>query len=402
LMIGTESIVISYDTFTVSQSITVSVAAAISIEITTPPTKTQYIVGQTADYQGIVVTVTYEDSSTEVLAFEDLIFSGFDSAAAGSVTITVSYLALSSTFDITVIEEVVPQDYTEVLVPDAAFDTTNLVANTTLFTSIFSGENPASIADFDVLLGRVLNDAERNLQYSTAIYMTGTGGEKVIVVQTNGMSAFAVRIPDGMSAADITAFTFSMSGEGLVLGNTITFKPSFRFSSINSGIEYFHATNTGTNALAQSGALTIVHADFTRVGYHDYTVMLNQPALEGGKVLGNYIIMYMGNNGSFRDSTSTSLKISGFKFWTKDVVSEITLTTPPTKTTYVVGETFLPDGMVITPTYEVSIYGAPVLAYTELTFDYDFSTIGTKTVVIHYGEFTLEVEVTVIEAPEPV
>jgi hypothetical protein len=58
--------------------------------------------------------------------------------------------------------------------------------------------------------------------------------------------------------------------------------------------------------------------------------------------------------------------------------------------------------MVITPTYEVSIYGAPVLAYTELTFDYDFSTIGTKTVVIHYGEFTLEVEVTVIEAPEPV
>ncbi len=278
------------------------------------------------------------------------------------------------------------------------FVTDNLVANSTMYTDIFSGATPEDRADFDMLLGRVLNDAERNLQYSTAIYLTGEGNEKVIVVQANGMSAIAVRIPDGLTAADITAFSFGMSGEGLVLGDTVTFRPSFRFSSIAAGVEYFHAMDRGTYYLPQSGALTITHADFTRTGYHYYTVEMSQPELPTDVTLGNYIIMYMGNNGSFRDSTNTSLLLNGFKFWTDEVVTDLTLTGDLTTTTYEVGQTFSSDGLIFTPTYGVEIYGTSTeLNHGDLTFDYDFSTVGEKTVTITYREFTFQVTVTVVE-----
>jgi hypothetical protein len=402
LTVATESIIITYMDFNLVVPITVNAAEIASIYITSQPVKTSYAIGESADYQGLVVTANYNNNTTAVIAFNDLEITGFDSTLEGTIIITISYLTFLTTFSITVADEVVDLGFVEVLVSTADFNNTNLVNSSTMYTSIFSGETPANRADFDVLLGRVLNDAERNLQYSTAIYMSGEGEQRVIIVQTNGMSAMAVRIPDGLSAEDITAFSFSMSGEGLVLGNTITFKPSFRFSSISEGVEYFHATNTGTYSLAQSGDLTITHADFTRTGYHEYTVMLNQPTLTGGNTLGNYLLFYMGNNGSFRDSTNTSLKFNGFKFWTKDVISAITLTSQPTKTTYVLGETFDSTGLVVTPTYEVDVYGAALsLPHASLQFIYDFSTVGTKIVTIHYHDFTLQVEVEVIEAPQP-
>lgn len=61
----------------------------------------------------------------------------------------------------------------------------------------------------------------------------------------------------------------------------------------------------------------------------------------------------------------------------------IAVTTQPTKKEYVIGDEFDPAGMVVTATYsdETTI---PV-AYTELNFDYDFSTASTnKTVTITY------------------
>lgn len=50
--------------FTTSQDITVTGVAAVSIAVTTPPTITQYIVGDTLDLTGIVIIATYNNGTT--------------------------------------------------------------------------------------------------------------------------------------------------------------------------------------------------------------------------------------------------------------------------------------------------------------------------------------------------
>lgn len=55
----------AYNAATATATITVSNPALSSIAITTPPTKTTYVAGETFDATGMVVTATYSDASTE-------------------------------------------------------------------------------------------------------------------------------------------------------------------------------------------------------------------------------------------------------------------------------------------------------------------------------------------------
>jgi hypothetical protein len=65
--------------------------------------KNVYHVGDDFDSTGIVVTAYYDDESSKDVTSEAS-FSGFDSSAAGSVTVTVSYLDKTTSFDVTVKE----------------------------------------------------------------------------------------------------------------------------------------------------------------------------------------------------------------------------------------------------------------------------------------------------------
>ena len=73
----------------------------VSIAVT-PPTKTEYIVGETLDTTGCVVTATYDDASTAdvTLALCEFTPETFDTA--GTQTVTVTYLDKTATFDVTV------------------------------------------------------------------------------------------------------------------------------------------------------------------------------------------------------------------------------------------------------------------------------------------------------------
>ena len=71
-----------------------------SIEVT-PPTKTEYYVGDQFDATGMVVTAKYDiGGDKDVTA--DAEVTGFDSATEGTKTITVSYGGMEKTFDVTV------------------------------------------------------------------------------------------------------------------------------------------------------------------------------------------------------------------------------------------------------------------------------------------------------------
>ena len=97
------------------------------------------------------------------------------------------------------------------------------------------------------------------------------------------------------------------------------------------------------------------------------------------------IIMFsMGacNNGSTRQKT----------------LERIEVITEPTKTTYIIGEEFDPTGMVVTAYYDD---GTPEdIAVTDCTFRFDFSTAGTKTVIVSYNGIETTLEVTVQQQEE--
>lgn len=63
----------------------------VGIEITTPPTKTEYLVGEEFDPRGMVVTATYSDGSTETVTDYTMTINGFNSDnATDSQTVTIS------------------------------------------------------------------------------------------------------------------------------------------------------------------------------------------------------------------------------------------------------------------------------------------------------------------------
>ena len=83
---------------------TVTVGAFTGIAITIPPTKTTYLVGDTFDPTGLVVTATYSNGATAVVPNGSLTVNGY-SSAAGTHTISISYggQTAPTTFTVTVI-----------------------------------------------------------------------------------------------------------------------------------------------------------------------------------------------------------------------------------------------------------------------------------------------------------
>ena len=71
------------------------------ISVKTLPAKTEYFVGQIIDTTGLTLTATYSDGTSEDIT-EDYTVSGFDSATAGTKTVTVTYEGKTATFNVTV------------------------------------------------------------------------------------------------------------------------------------------------------------------------------------------------------------------------------------------------------------------------------------------------------------
>ena len=79
-------------------------AEATGIEVTTLPTKTEYLEGKdgfVAD--GGVITVYYSDGSSEEIDLTAEMVSGFDNSVVGEQTLTVEYEGFTATFDVEII-----------------------------------------------------------------------------------------------------------------------------------------------------------------------------------------------------------------------------------------------------------------------------------------------------------
>mgnify|MGYP004566973999 CR=1 FL=1 len=100
---GQTAVTISYEGKTVTQSITVEDNQVTKLEITTPPTKVKYVVGQNFDKTGMVVKAKYEDN-TEVEVKDYTIENGTN-LTKDQKTVTVKYESKTVDQEITVEEK---------------------------------------------------------------------------------------------------------------------------------------------------------------------------------------------------------------------------------------------------------------------------------------------------------
>jgi len=96
-------------TVTATFTVTVIPRPELSSITVTPPTKTQYNVGEELDTWGMVVYANYIGESNKIVT-KAVTLSGFDSSSVGIVTVTVSYtegnITKTATFDVTIVEPV--------------------------------------------------------------------------------------------------------------------------------------------------------------------------------------------------------------------------------------------------------------------------------------------------------
>ncbi len=99
---GKKNITVSANDLTVEFEVEVTEKVLAGIEVTSLPTVTDYIVGQSLNNDGMIVHAIYSNGTKNVI--NDYTISGYDSSELGEQTITVKYSGYSATFNVNVIE----------------------------------------------------------------------------------------------------------------------------------------------------------------------------------------------------------------------------------------------------------------------------------------------------------
>lgn len=99
--IGEQKITIKYKDKTTSAAIRVSAKKVISFTVT-PPEKVEYLVGEDIDTAGGVLTITYDDGTTDRISITRNMLSNYDTTyVAAPQNVLVSYASSSDTFTVT-------------------------------------------------------------------------------------------------------------------------------------------------------------------------------------------------------------------------------------------------------------------------------------------------------------
>lgn len=219
---GTITITATYGSKTATTSVTVNAISAIAI--TTQPTKTAYILGDTLDLTGLVVTATAGALTKDVTA--DCTFSpanGSTLSTAGTTTITASFGGLTDTTSVSVtavtaISITTPPTKTAYK-PDDVLDLTGIVVTATagVLTKDVTASCTFSPADGTTLSteGTFNITATYNPGYGpfTATTQYTVKGSSIYGVQWNGTSATSwTRTDDAASFSDPQPYYAGMSG----------------------------------------------------------------------------------------------------------------------------------------------------------------------------------------------
>jgi ketosteroid isomerase-like protein len=317
----------------------------VSINVTTPPTKTDYNIGDTLDTTGMVVTATYSDESTA--AVTGYTTSGFSSTTAGQKTVTVTYEGKTANFTVTV--------------HPAGTTLTGIAVTTPPTKTDYNLGEELDTAGMVVTATYSDGSTQAVTGYTTSGYDKNTKGNHKVTVTYQGKTAeFEVNV------IDPTLQTVAKPVASPAAG-TYTAMQNVTLTTTTSGAAIYYTTNgtepTKTSTLYSSAisisATTTLKAIAVKDGMNDSDILTAVYTITVNKVL-----------------------------------TGIAVTTPPTKTDYNLGEELNTAGMVVTATYSDGSSQA-VTGYT--TSGYDKNTKGNHKVTVTYQGKTAEFEVNVID-----
>ena len=217
---GTQTITVTYRNQTATFDVTVAEPVITKFEITTPPTTTEYYVGQDLKTDGMVVTVTFEDESTKTTTAYTL--SGYDKNTVGAQTVTVSYKGFSATFDVTV-KEVEKVEISDVTVEDKTYDGKPIEYSGTATSDNYNGDYEYiwEKADGTVLDSAPINAGSYKLVVKVSDETFAHTGSKEIPFNIN-KAALTITAENKSIAFGMNAPEFTCKADGLVDGDTLS------------------------------------------------------------------------------------------------------------------------------------------------------------------------------------
>ena len=332
------------------------------IAIKTPPTKTDYKTGEELDLNGMVVTATYSDGSTEdITDTAQFIVSGYDKNTEGTQTVIVAYEGETAEFQVTVKEEVISVTLTGIKVKTPPAKTAyktgeELDLSGMVLTATYSDGSTKDITD--------------TTQFTVSGYDKNKEGSQTITVTYEGKTAeFQVMVTEESLPVTLTGIKVK----------THPAKTDYK---------------TGEELDLSGMVLTATYSDGSTKDITDttqFTVSGYDKNKEGSQTI---TVTYEGKTAEFQVMvTEESLPVT---------LTGIKVKTHPAKTDYKTGEELDLSGMVLTATYSDGST-KDITDTTQFTVSgYDKNKEGSQTITVTYEGKTAEFQVMVTEESLPV
>ena len=394
------------------------------IDIASMPTKTTYIKGEGLDLTGGIITVTYSDDTfTEVdMTSDEVEVTGYDSNLVGNQTLTISYEEQTTTFEITVRNEI-----TGIAVATTPNKTSYTVGEELDLTGgvITVSYEDGTTADVDMLSAEV---------QVTGYNSTQIGNQTITVSYAGHTATFNVTVRNEVREIGIASAPSKISyirGEELELAGgviTVTYvdgsTENVDMTSEEVEVTGYDRTELGTQTITVSyGGHT---AQFEVEVRNEVTgiALKNTPSkttyvrgeeldLTGGVITISYedgttteidmtseLVETTGYNSSSLGSQTITVSYAGytttFDIIVKNEVTGISIKDLPSKMTYVKGENIdLSDGVLVVTYEDGTNAEVPMTANEIEVIGFDSSSEGTQTVTISYAGYTATFGVTV-------
>ncbi len=238
--LGEQTIEVTQGEFKAEFNINVIAKSLIGIEITTPPDKTLYYMGESLDTSGMEIAAKYNNYTSEPVTDYDVY--GYDINSGGEQTITVSYNGQTAQFIVTVKEPEAPAGTVEKPLIQAA--------------SYYGGKTVyITCADSGAEIYYTTDGAEPSAsseRYREPIKLTSSAQIKAIAIK-QGMIDSEVS-SEGVTVAEVETIETNVSPGEVEAGTLLTLKTS------TSGAEIYYSTDgtlTSDNYKKYSGGIII-------------------------------------------------------------------------------------------------------------------------------------------------
>lgn len=383
------------------------------IEITTPPTKTTYVEGQTFSTSGMVVTAYYDDlSSAPVTGYT---VSKTTALTTSDTEITITYKGFTDTVSITV-TEAPKQEWQLVTSNQADWSGTYLLTNATsgevkvldpssLNSSAFVGID-ATITE-GVISGEGADDSfALTIEKSTTegkYKISGAGKYFGKNENSNGVDSATTFSTDLDNTITYSDNKVLITGNG---GKALTWYPQ------NSNFKYYAPSNNRTQLLKKAaGGAEVIHPSSVTISDEELTLEEGETQTITASVLPNNVTddsidwsssdenVATVNNGTItaisagttviraaaHDTNGNCYALCAVTVTPATILSSITLS-GSYKTNYIIGQELDTSGLVVTAHYtQAGIEVDTETVTSDCEFEgFDSETSGTKTVTVSY------------------